>query len=89
MSVCECVCVCALWVIQTRVMSVCECVCVCALWVIQTRVMSVCVWVCVSVCVCFVSDSNKSNEHVEMDAEMEAVYDGWNFMSFQNQITSK
>ena len=28
------------------------------------------------VCVCFVSDSNKSNEHVEMDAEMEAVYDG-------------
>ena len=43
-----------------------------------------------SVCVCFVSDSNKSNEcvcvsvcdsnksneHVEMDAEMEAVYDG-------------
>ena len=51
--------------------------------------MSECVWVCVSVCVCFVSDSNKSNEHVEMDAEMEAVYDGWNFMSFQNQITSK
>ena len=61
------------------------CVSVCVCFVSDSNKSNECVWVCV----CFVSDSNKSNEHVEMDAEMEAVYDGWNFMSFQNQITSK
>ena len=86
MSVCE-------WVSEW--VSVCVCV-KCEVWECVRFVNNsnkscecLCVWVCVSVCVCFVSDSNKSNEHVEMDAEMEAVYDGWNFMSFQNQITSK